>query len=98
MRVIKSKSALKLQTVIRLIKGVKVIRVRLTYCKQAAHEAKPPQPNIEHRHIFVSRDGMGFQSFYVCWGVLSSIVTYVVSVHVATFLLPLLALYFFIAL
>ena len=96
MRVIKSKSALKLQTVIRLIKGVKVIRVRLTGCKQAAHEAKPPQPNIEHRHIFLF-DGMGFQSFYVGCGVLSSIVTYVVSVHGAT-LLPLLALYFFIAL
>ncbi len=52
MRVIKSKSALKLQSVIRLIKGVKVIRVRLTNCKQAAHKAKPPQPNIEHRQTY----------------------------------------------
>ena len=57
MRVIKSKSALKLQTVIRLIKGVKVIRVRLTPCKQAAHEAKPPQPNIEHRQTYKVNGG-----------------------------------------
>ena len=63
MRVIKSKSALKLQTVIRLIKGVKVIRVRLTGCKQAAHEAKPPQPNIEHRHILFRGMGWGFKAF-----------------------------------